>query len=288
MLEQLGSGWVVAGQKTIPYGRQYELIDAAGGRGNLNCYNGKKGFKFVTGGKLADVLNETLGGPPAPEPEAPVTSGNPFGLSLPRIGADESGKGDFFGPLVVASFHLDAETEKALAGSGIVDSKKLTDPQILRLAGKLDQLDRGHVISLMPEEYNLAYAETRNLNVLLSKLHGRCIRELMQKLGAPKSVLVDQFSTRTNDLKKAIAAPAGTILFTRTKAEADLAVASASILARAAFLDGIKKLEADFGADFPTGAGSPVIKAGKTFKRSFGEDKLKQVAKTHFKTSDSL
>jgi ribonuclease HIII len=217
-----------------------------------------------------------------------VTSGNPFGLSLPRIGADESGKGDFFGPLVVASFHLDSATEKALKGSGITDSKKLTDPQILRLAGKLDKLGRGHVISLMPEEYNPEYNKIGNLNVLLSRLHGRCISELAQKLGAPKDILVDQFSPRTTELKKAINPATGTRLHTRTKAEADLAVAAASILARAEFLDGIKELESDFGVDFPTGAGSPVIKAGRAFKRGFGSDGLPRVAKVHFKTIDSL
>lgn len=293
LLAKTTPAWAVTGEKSIPYGYQYELTDGGGGKANLNCYNGKKGFKFVTGGQLGSVLNEILEGGAAnlfgaATATETVTSGNPFGLALPRIGADESGKGDFFGPLVVASFYLDEATEKALAGSGITDSKKLTDPQILRLAGKLDETGNGHTVSLMPPEYNVEYAKTRNLNVLLSRLHGRCISELMARIGAPKDIIVDQFSPKTFELKRAINAPVGTKLHTRTKGEADLSVAAASILARAAFLDGMKTLANDFACDIPTGAGSPVIKAGRVFKRSFGVTELSKVAKTHFKTMDSL
>lgn len=295
LLTKTRPAWTVTGEKSIPYGYQYELMDCGGGKANLNCYNGKKGFKFVTGGKLASALNQLLEGGAAnlfgaasPAETGPVTSGNPFGLALPRIGADESGKGDFFGPLVVASFYLDEAAEKSLSGSGITDSKKLTDPQILRLAGKLDKLGNGHTVSLMPPEYNVEYAKTRNLNVLLSRLHGRCISELMARIGAPTDIIVDQFSPKTFELKRAINAPVGTTLHTRTKGEADLSVAAASILARAAFLDGMKALENDFACDIPAGAGSPVIKAGRVFKRNFGVNELTKVAKTHFKTMDSL
>ncbi|MBX3458973.1 MAG: ribonuclease HIII [Planctomycetes bacterium] len=282
------AGWVVQSQKTIPYGVQYNLSDKAGRSASLNAYSGKKGFSNVPGGKDGAALAADLGlpAPGAPLPEA--TSGDPFRLGAPRVGGDESGKGDFFGPLVVAAFHLDSATEKQLAGSGITDSKALTDAKITRLAGVLDKTGRGEVLTMMPREYNPEYQRTGNLNVLLSRLHGRCIGALIKRLGAPKSILVDEFMRDSTELAAAISAPKGVKLLTRTKAESDLAVAAASVLARAAFVEGLKELGHEFGQEFPPGAGDPVIKAGRAFVRSFGKAQLVNVAKTHFKTTERL
>lgn len=281
------AGWSVVSEKTIPYGRQWQMTDRAGFKAVLNAYSGKKGFKFHVGGKDAAQLNEALGGAPA-EVGGKATSTDPFGLGLPRVGGDESGKGDFFGPLVVAAFHLDAETEKALAKSGITDSKKLSDAQIEKLAGLLDKTGRGHVVRLMPREYNPSYRKVGNLNVLLAQMHGKCVQGIMKKLGAPGAILIDEFARDGKVLRAAIAAPAEVKVVTRTKGEADLAVAAASVLARAEFVRSLKELEHEFGQPFPPGAGSPVLKAGREFVKSFGREQLSNVAKLHFKTIDSL
>ncbi|MCA8945614.1 MAG: ribonuclease HIII [Planctomycetes bacterium] len=281
------AGWSVVSEKSIPYGRQWQLTDRAGFKAVLNAYSGKKGFKFHVGGKDAPQLNEALGGMPV-EASGEVTTTDPFGLGLPRIGGDESGKGDFFGPLVVAAFHLDAMTEKTLAKSGITDSKKLSDAQIQKLAGLLDKTGRGHVMRLMPREYNPSYRKVGNLNVLLAQMHGKCVQGIMKTLGAPGAVLIDEFARDGKVLRAAIAAPAGVKVVTRTKGEADLAVAAASILARAEFIRSLKELEHEFGQAFPPGAGTPVLKAGRDFVKSFGRDQLASVAKLHFKTIDSL
>ncbi|MEZ5993352.1 MAG: ribonuclease HIII [Planctomycetota bacterium] len=281
------AGWSVVSEKSIPYGRQWQMTDRAGFKAVLNAYSGKKGFKFHVGGKDAPQLNEALGGMPV-EAGGEVTTTDPFGLGLPRIGGDESGKGDFFGPLVVAAFHLDAKTEKALAKSGITDSKKLSDAQIQKLAGLLDKTGRGHVMRLMPREYNPSYRKVGNLNVLLAQMHGKCVQGIMKTLGAPGAVLIDEFARDGKVLRAAIAAPAGVKVVTRTKGEADLAVAAASILARAEFIRSLKELEHEFGQAFPPGAGTPVLKAGRDFVKSFGRDQLASVAKLHFKTIDSL
>src|SRR5690606_16522540 len=118
-------GWQLVSQKTIPYGRQFELTDTAGRKAMLNAYSGKKGLSHVPAGKDGVALAATLGIAPVQRAGKP-TSGDPFKLGVPRVGGDESGKGDFFGPLVVAAFHLDAATEKQLAGSGISDSKSIS------------------------------------------------------------------------------------------------------------------------------------------------------------------
>ncbi|MBZ0136722.1 MAG: ribonuclease HIII [Planctomycetes bacterium] len=280
------AGWSVLSDKTIPYGRQWQMTDRAGFKAVLNAYSGKKGFSFHVGGKDAAHLNDALGGV-APAPGA-KSSTDPFGLGLPRVGGDESGKGDFFGPLVVAAFYLDEETEKKLQNSGITDSKKLSPAQIQKMAGVLDGLKRGAFARLMPREYNPQYAKVGNLNVLLAKMHGKCIKALCKVTGQPKSVLVDQFARDNSVLVKAIAAPEGVQVITKTKGEADLAVAAASIIARAEFVRGLKELETEFGQPFPPGAGPPTIKAAQDFVKTFGRAQLPNVAKMHFKTVDSL
>lgn len=281
------AGWKVISEKQIPYGRQWHMQDRAGFKAVLNAYSGKKGFRFHVGGKDAEALNNALGGV-ALAASGDKTSGDPFGLGLPRIGGDESGKGDFFGPLVVAAFHLDTSTEKKLAGSGITDSKKLSDAQIQKIAGVLDKLKRGVAMKLMPREYNPAYAKVGNLNVLLAQMHGKCVQALIKKTGTPGCVLIDQFARDERVLKTAIGAPAGVKVVTKTKGEADLAVAAASILARAEFLRGLRELESEFGQKFPPGAGSPVLKSGREFVKTFGRKQLSHVAKMHFRTIESL
>jgi len=281
------AGWKVLSDKTIDYGRQWQLEDATGAKAVLNAYSGKKGMSFHVAGKDAARLNEALGVAPAPAAGA-ATSGDPFGLGVPRVGGDESGKGDFFGPLVVAAFFLDGKTAEKLKGSGVTDSKKLSDAQIEKLAGVLDRLQRGATARLMPREYNPEYAATGNLNVLLANMHGKCVQALCKLTGQPKTVLIDEFARDGAVLAKAIAAPRGVAVMTRTRAEADLAVAAASILARAEFVRGLKELEHEFGQPFPPGAGPPVIKAGREFVRSFGREQLGNVAKLHFKTLESL
>ncbi|MDA1195403.1 MAG: ribonuclease HIII, partial [Planctomycetota bacterium] len=204
---------------------------------------------------------------------------------LPRIGADESGKGDWFGPLVTAAYRLEEGDVEALRALGVNDSKVLADSASARIAGQLDERGGGEVEVLMPLDYNPRYARLRNVNLLLSEMHGACIRRLHERTGPVPVVIVDQFSPRTAVLERDAHLPAGCRLVTRTKGEADLAVAAASILARAAFVDGLRELSNEFGMTLPPGAGTPVLVAGRAFVRTFGRDALAHVAKLHFATS---
>lgn len=280
------AGWELRAQRTIPYGRQFDLASGAT-VAVLNCYQGKKGLSFVAGGKAAAELGAALGAAPAPK-FVQAAAADPFKLGMPHAGGDESGKGDYFGPLVVAAWWLEEKHVDALRGMGIADSKTLTDANMEKLAGQIDKLARGHTIVVMPREYNPLYASTGNLNTLLSRLHGRCMSELIAARGAPKAVLIDQFARDDRELRSSMGLKPQIKLLTRTRAEADLAVAAASVLARVAFMAGLKELGHEFGMDFPPGAGDPVLKAGREFKRTFGAAQLAQVAKTHFKTTQQL
>lgn len=282
--QAVAAGWELRAQRTIPYGRQFDLAQGSS-QAVLNCYQGKKGLSFVAGGKAAADLGAALGAPPAPKYTA-AAEPDPFKLGLPHAGGDESGKGDYFGPLVVASWWLEQKHVETLRALGIADSKTLTDASMEKLAGQLDSLGRGHVMRVMPREYNPMYAQTRNLNTLLSRLHGKCVSELIARHGMPKAVLIDEFTRDADELRGAL--PQGVKLLTRPRAEADLAVAAASVLARAAFVAGLKELGHEFGAEFPPGAGAPTLKAAREFKRTFGEAQLANVAKVHFKTTQQL
>jgi ribonuclease HIII len=277
------AGWKVVSQRSIDYGRQWQLEDKPGFKAILNAYSGKKGMSFHVTGRDAARLNEVLGGPAQVKSNA-LGGADPFGLGLPRIGGDESGKGDFFGPLVVAAFHLDAKTAESLKGAGIADSKKLGAAAIQRIAGLLDKTGCGEVVRLMPRDYNPIYEKFGNLNLLLADLHGQCVRKLLKRKKAPV-VLIDEFARDGSALAAAIP---GIKVITRTKGEADLAVAAASILARATFVDSLKELETEFGQPIPPGAGPPTIKAAREFVRTFGKQALHSVAKLHFKTMASL
>ena len=287
------AGWEVAAEQAIPYGRLYRLAYGAS-QATLSCYHGKKGFRHVVGGKAAGAVRALLGdASPTDAPASSATGDDPFGAGVPRIGADESGKGDYFGPLVVAAFYMDAETLDAVGRLGVRDSKQLSRGPTLRMAGALDRLDRGAVRVLSPADYGAAHRRTGNANLVLAEEHGACISALcrraeQERWPAPRSIVVDRFSTRTGPLMGAIRKPAATRLIAEPKGEADAAVACASILARAAFLEALDALGQTYGMTLPPGAGAPVLKAGREFVKTFGRDQLNEVAKVHFATTEQI
>lgn len=283
-------GWDVVTEKPLPYGRQYGLLRHGATKAVLSCYHGKKGFKHVPGGQAGAELAETLGGAAPRRGGAAAGGDDPFGAGTPRIGGDESGKGDYFGPLVVAAWRIEEGEAEELRRLRVTDSKALKDGSIERIAGQLEERGAGMVRVLMPREYNPRYAQVGNLNVLLSEMHGQCVRALLEAGDdvPPRAVVIDQFAQRVALLERTARLPDGCKLITRPKGEADPAVAAASILARAAFVSGLRDLSHEFGFTFPPGAGTPVLVAGREFVRTFGRERLPEVAKVHFATSEKL
>lgn len=287
------AGWQVIEARSIPYGRLMRF-ERAGAAAVLNVYLGRKGLRLVPGGRDGELLAVDVG-LSGPSDAAPATgrASDPFGVGLPRIGADESGKGDWLGPLVVAAVAVDEERVAALRALGVDDSKKVADSRARFLAGRIEALGGHATRSLAPRAYNEQYARIGNLNVLLARLHAQCIRDVMAAEAEagrplPAVVLVDRFATNDRELSSALDLPRGTRLVTRPRAEADPAVAAASLLARAAFLDGLDELAHEHGASFPPGAGPPVLRAGVDLVRAFGPDVLPAVAKMHFATTGQV
>jgi ribonuclease HIII len=202
-----------------------------------------------------------------------------------RIGVDESGKGDYFGPLVVAACYVGPEHLAEL--DGVRDSKKLTDPIATRLAAKIRATCPHSVIAIGPAKYNELYEKFKNLNSLLAWGHARAIENVLELQPAPL-VISDQFAAGGQAVKRALYEKGRGVEFrSLVRAEADLAVAAASILARAEFLRRLKMLSEEFGIDLPKGA-TVVVPVGRRFIATHGRDKLGQVAKLHFKTTQQL
>ena len=198
-----------------------------------------------------------------------------------HIGVDESGKGDYFGPLVVAACFVGPEHMAEL--DGVKDSKKLTDKQSLAIAGKIRATCPHSIIAIGPAKYNELYAKFANLNKLLAWGHARAIENVLE-LRPCSLVISDQFADPAGLKRQLFAKGKEVTLESRVRAEADIAVAAASILARAEFLRRLERLGDEFGIELPKGAGN-VIPTAKRFVEKYGRDKLGEIAKLHFKTT---
>ncbi|MBN2011975.1 ribonuclease HIII [candidate division KSB1 bacterium] len=202
------------------------------------------------------------------------------------IGSDESGKGDFFGPLVVAAVHVDKSTAKELTMMGVQDCKSMTDARVIELAVQVAKYYPHTVVCLDPESYNISYQKFKNVNLLLANSHARAIDELISKTNC-NVVLADQFGNEKllNDALKTQYPKLK--LIQQHRAETNPAVAAASVLARAKFLHFMQELSHTFQMNFPKGA-THVIDAGQQFIRMHGHNQLHRVAKLHFKTVQKL
>jgi ribonuclease HIII len=202
-----------------------------------------------------------------------------------RIGVDESGKGDYFGPLVIAACYVGPEHVAEL--EGVKDSKKLTDAIATRLAATIKATCPHSIICIGPAKYNELYEKFRNLNSLLAWGHARAVENVLEVQPA-NLVISDQFAAGGHVVKRALYEKGKQVEFRSVvRAEQDLAVAAASVLARAEFLRKLKSLSIEFGVELPKGA-TVVVPVGRQFIAKHGREALGQVAKLHFKTTLQL
>lgn len=204
-----------------------------------------------------------------------------------RIGIDESGKGDFFGPLCIAGVFAKEEDIKWLLAAGVKDSKSISDQNIYKIAGQIKQRCLYHIVRINPFKYNEIYADFKNLNRLLAWGHATTIEQLVQKTNCSR-VLIDQFADESVVETALRRKKLKVNLSQRHRAESDPVVAAASILARHAFLEGLEQLGQDIGILLPKGASKQTIAAGKKIFAQFGREGLAKVGKLHFKTLDAI
>jgi ribonuclease HIII len=201
-----------------------------------------------------------------------------------HIGTDESGKGDYFGPVVIAGVFLPEGQEDVLREFGVKDSKRTSDGRARELAEIIKEGYTYSVVSIGPERYNELYEKLRNLNRILAWGHSRAIENILEKVPC-RLAITDQFGDKAFVMNALMKKGKRLELVQRPKAEEDMAVAAASLLARAEFLKRLHFLSQDVGVDLPKGASSLVEEAGAKLVRLHGVQILDKVAKKHFKTT---
>jgi ribonuclease HIII len=204
-----------------------------------------------------------------------------------HIGTDESGKGDYFGPLVVAGLFLPDNQQEVFRELGVKDSKRFSDNRVRELA---DMIKKGYTFSLVvigPEKYNELHGKLRNLNKILAWAHSRAIENLLEEVSCGLAV-TDQFGDKLYIQNALMKRGRNVELVQMPKAEEDLAVAGASILARAEFLRRLYFLSQDVDIELPKGASPKVEEAGLRLVKKHGPEILNRVAKTHFKITPRI
>ncbi len=215
---------------------------------------------------------------------------DPRGIE-PHMGVDESGKGDFFGPLVTASAYVDPQLAESMRQLGVKDSKRITsDEKAMAMGGELRKLlgNRYSIVKVGPKAYNRLYAKMKNVNTLLAWAHARSIENLLDTVpGCPRAVS-DQFGSKTLVQKALFGKSRDIELEQRHKAESDLAVAAASIIAREAFVRSLLEMQKKYDCDIPKGASDRVREMAVLLVKQRGPEVLLETAKCHFKTADAV
>ena len=273
-------GWSISAEKEIAHGYQLVVTDGA----NKTPINLFTTGKVLIQGKPSILQAELQFW--VDERRVSLEGTNTAGLA--RIGSDESGKGDYFGPLVVGAVYVDGQTEARLIDLGVCDSKLLPDYRIIEMAEVIGQIYPYSVVSLGPKTYNEMYAKMQNLNRLLAWGHARCLEKVLEKVTCDLAI-ADQFGNQSYLLNALGERNLQIRLEQHPHAESDMAVAAASILARAEFVRKMEQLSRHVGKRLPKGAFDPsIITVGQEIVAHGGEAALAEVAKVHFKTTQKI
>ena len=270
--------------------KQYTLFFAQ--KNNLSVAVYEKGPKVLVQGKGAEefvqfelepkILGEAkLGYEEVHSPE----------MFEPHFGVDESGKGDFFGPLVVAGVYVDRGIARKLIDAGVQDSKRIgSDARIRALAETIRKRTAGLIETVLigPERYNELYQKFGNLNKLLGWGHARVIENLLAKKSDCPRALSDQFADARVIEQSLLRHGRKIDIEQRTKGESDIAVAAASILAREAFINWLERRGKELGLRLERGVSANVKEAAKKLVEMNGPQVLRGLAKVHFRTAHEI
>jgi ribonuclease HIII len=286
----LQNGFILEDFKPLPYG--IRLIFRKDDTGiNVNLYHSKKkGHSTVFDAKIPKQFEQELRlhltGQTDSNHISPVVAEQNF---TRWIGCDEGGKGAFTGPLVVAAYLCDQDHSRDLAASGITDSKSLNGQRLMKLSHQLMNRYKNRIglVELKPETYNRLYADFkeqgRSLNHLLAWAHGKAVEKLLK--WNPAAVIVDQFAWPSFIRGRMPDVPN---LIIRTKAENNIAVAAASIVAAGRYLTLLKQLSEEVGVVIQPGAGANADQSVRRAVDLHGNDILHRIVKVHFRNIDKI
>src|SRR5947208_4752536 len=209
----------------------------------------------------------------------------------PHFGVDESGKGDFFGPLVISGVYVDRGIAHNLLDAGVQDSKRIGSDARIRARPQVIRKTPGglfETVHIGPRRYNELYEKFGNLNKLLGWGHARVIENLLKKKPDCPRSLSDQFAD-ARVVEQALLRNGRNIdIEQRPRAESDVAVAAASILAREAFINWLERRGKELGLRLERGASANVKETAKKVVEMSGPGALREVAKVHFRTAHEV
>jgi len=269
-------------QYTLFFARKNSLSVAVYEKGPKVLVQGKGVEEFVQFELEPKILGEAkLGYEEVHSPE----------MFEPHFGVDESGKGDFFGPLVVAGVYVDRGIARKLVDAGVQDSKRIgSDARIRALAETIRKSTAGLIETVLigPERYNELYQKFGNLNKLLGWGHARVIENLLAKKSDCPRALSDQFADARVIEQSLLRHGRKIDIEQRTKAESDIGVAAASILAREAFINWLGRRGKELGLRLERGVSANVKEAAKKLVEINGPQVLRELAKVHFRTAHEI
>lgn len=255
---------------------------------SLHIFFGKKGNKIVIQGdkdsKLYKEINDFIFGEKLIDYNKPEVEPD-----YPYIGTDESGKGDYFGPLVIAGVFINPQEGNVLKALGIRDSKELSDQQIRALASEIRSIKEiiYDIVLISPEKYNQLYEKMGNLNRLMGWAHSRVIENLLDKCDVNEAIS-DKFGNEKIILEALQTKGQQISLKQITKAEKFMAVAAASIIARNSVIEWFDNQSKKLKIKILKGSSEEVEKIAKKILDNYGEETLNKMVKLHFKTSKKI
>lgn len=282
----------VSEEKKIAYGIQFRINENI-----IRIYSSKKkGITLDTSQSKDEQLNITLNNIYEQFKGNNISSPNfnaeniktPYPILPPPLtGSDEVGKGDFYAPIIVGSIYLNENQYNILKELGVKDSKDLSDIQITKLAKEIKQVTSNYsILRIKQNKYNELYSKIGNINAILAWAHVTNIKNVYKKHSFEK-LLVDKFG-REEQIKSGLKELNLKEMIFKPKAEQNIAVAAASILARDALIKSTENMNKHYNFEFPLGANKIVIQKGKEFVNKYGSDELKNVCKLHFKTTNDI
>ena len=284
--------------KEINYGLQFSA-EVMGASHTIRIYDSKKNgvkpdFSQVINQQALQAVMDAIYNEKA-ENSSPKVMGQTLGKDIalsdiegnPLIGTDESGKGDYFGPLVIAAVYAGPEEKQMLRRLGADDSKKLKDLKIAVMAQEIKKLCRHEMVVVANPRYNEIYSKIGNLNKLLAWGHARAIENILADTDCGLA-LSDQFGNPALIQNALMEKGRNIHLEQRHRAEENVVVAAASILARNEFVERMKELEERYSMSFPKGASGMTVAAAREFVGRYGREALCNVAKLHFKITPEI
>ena len=281
LLEELGFEFSLK-EWTIFFAQKNKLSVAVYEKGPKVLVQGRDVEEFVQFELEPKILGEAkLGYEEVHSPE----------MFEPHFGVDESGKGDFFGPLVIAGVYVDRGIARKFLDAGVVDSKRIgSDARIRALADTIrkSSLDLVETVLIGPAKYNELYEKFGNLNRLLGWGHARVIENLLAKKPACSRSLSDQFADARVITSSLLKHGRKIVIEQRPRAESDVAVAAASVVAREAFINWLERKGKELGLRLERGASPSVKEAARKLVEMNGPAALREVAKVHFRTAHEI